>query len=184
MMKSVRNICVLLLLLFSFAFMAGCGKRESPVEDFRYEIEDGHIVITEYIGTDREIVIPSEIENRPVTIIGEDAFREYDLVSIVMPDSIVRIREQAFQECECLETVVFSESLETIERYAFLSCSSLTEANFSDSLKSIGASAFSRCESLEKVNLPDGLEGIDETSFQLCSSLQGLEIPENTYIHR
>lgn len=172
------------LIIFSISLIAiGCVEKTSPVEDFEYEIEDGYVIITGYKGVEREIYVPSEIAARPVTVIGENAFAEYDMISIVLPDTIEVIGEKAFKECVCLEKIVFSDSLERIDKYAFYECTSLKEIDFPQSLKDICEFAFSDCESLEKVELPDGLEHLGKSSFADCYSLKMLNIPENTNLH-
>jgi hypothetical protein len=50
-----------------------------------------------YIGDDKEIIIPSEINGNPVTIIGYKAFYDNDLTSIVIPASVEEIGDSAFR---------------------------------------------------------------------------------------
>ncbi len=183
MKRFVRSILIQLI-IFSISLTAiGCVEKTSPVEDFEYEIKDGYVIITGYKGVEREIYVPSIIDSRPVTIIGESAFAEYDMTSIVLPDTIVVIEEKAFKECVCLEKVVFSDSLEKIDKYAFYECTSLKKIDFPQSLKDIREFTFSYCESLEEVELPDGLEHLRNSSFANCDSLKMLNIPENTDLH-
>lgn len=130
---------------------------ETPPDEFQYEIVDGEIIITGYRGVARDIVIPHEIDGRPVTAIGEDAFFEYDLISIVIPEGVREIGATAFRFCVCLENVVLPESLERIETAAFHSC-----------------------ESLEEILLPSSLQYIGDQSFDGCNLLEELVIPYNT----
>ncbi len=125
----------------------------SPVEDFEYEFNDGEVEITGYIGSDLEIVVPSIIENRPVTEIGYEAFEGYDMKSIVIPDSVIEIDDRAFENCSNLSNIVFSENLELISSCAFWGCDSLESIIIPDSVRIIGSSSFYCCSSLKSVTM-------------------------------
>lgn len=66
--------------------------------DFKYEIlEDGTAEITNYIGSDTELVIPSEVDGYTVTRIGYGAFSGCaSLKSIIIPESVTSIGLHAF----------------------------------------------------------------------------------------
>jgi hypothetical protein len=69
---------------------------------FEVEIIDGgksgnSIKIIKYTGTKTEIRIPPRIWDLPVTVIGKEAFRDNQLTSVVIPDSVTTIGEGAFQ---------------------------------------------------------------------------------------
>ena len=55
-------------------------------DGFQYEVNNnGEVTITKYIGTDTDVDIPSKIDGKPVTSIGEYAFYNYnDLISVTM----------------------------------------------------------------------------------------------------
>lgn len=178
----MKKIFYLLLFFCCLLFVTACGEssKESPVEDFLYEMNNGEVIITGYKGTDLEIYIPSKINDRPVTAIGKGAFIEYDMTHVTIPDSVIRIESDAFCRCECLTSIVFSRNLEAISESAFYGCSSLTEISFENSLQIIEKLAFNKCTSLEKVSLPDSLQFIGRDSFESCDNLISLRIPDNT----
>ena len=66
----------------------------SNLSDF--VIENG--VLTKYIGTDEDVVIPNSI-----TSIGKYAFDGCEsLMSITIPEGVINIGEYAFRSCESL----------------------------------------------------------------------------------
>lgn len=176
-MKKAFTVLLAFVLCFS---LFSCDKKTSPVEDFEYELENGEVVITGYKGADRKIYIPKKIKNRPVSVIGFEAFKGYDLTHIVMPDTIKEIQKNAFYGCECLVSVKFSNNLEEIGQYAFWNCDLLTDLDFPKSLKRINACAFLKCSALKNVNLPKNLEFLACDSFASCESLKSLRIPDDT----
>lgn len=120
-MKKVVMLVLCLALAFSVCAcsLKGSFMIASPVEDFEYEFDDGTAIITGYIGSDFDIVIPSEIENRPVVEIDEEAFEGYDLKSVVIPQGVTTIGSYAFHSCDLLEKITVPDTLEYLGTEAF-----------------------------------------------------------------
>ena len=175
-----KLICIILSALF-LVLLSSCGK-ESPVEDFEYEMEDGEVIITGYIGSDLEIYIPSKINDRPVTAIGEEAFEGYDMTYVSMPDSVVIIEKEAFRNCACLKEIDFSKKLTEIGENAFMGCEALTKVDLPEKLETIRKSAFSFCPSLSSVKLPESLLMMEKDAFEEGENLGEIKIPDNTDI--
>ena len=179
-----KFLAIIICLLISFGVCACSGKmKSSPVEDFEYEFDNGTAIITGYIGTDFDIVIPSEIEDRPVVVIDKRAFEGYDLKSVVIPDSVTVIEREAFDSCGLLESVNLPDSITYIGDYAFTDCDKLKEIILSDNLTSIGRAAFYNCDSLESVKFPDSVTEteIDEHAFKDCPNLIKVTMSEELF---
>lgn len=177
-MKKTISLIILLLLVLS---MSACGamSKSTPAEDFEYEMSNGEIIITGYKGTEREIYIPSKINDRPVTTIGEDAFKNYDLTHVTIPDSVTTIDKYAFCECKCLVSVDFPKNLELLNNGVFRNCESLKKIDLPESLKEVGDGVFRGCISLEKINFSTSLEKIHDCAFEGCESLADVSLPDN-----
>lgn len=94
---------------------------------FEYRVnQNGEVIITGYKGKDTEVVIPPEIEGKPVTSIGMDAFNNcISLTSVTIPESVTSIGEGAFDGCSSLTTVTIPDSVTSISACAFYICDSL-----------------------------------------------------------
>lgn len=134
-------------------------KETSPVEDFEYEMVDGEVTIIGYRGFDREIYVPSVINNRNVTRIGREAFAEYDMTLIDLPETVKVIDEYAFYYCKCLVEVCLPESLERVEQNAFYGCHGLENIELPQNLQFLGYHAFDSCSKLERLILPSEFSG-------------------------
>jgi hypothetical protein len=141
----------------------------TPATDFSYDLsEDGKgVVITNYTGKGGAVVIPGEIEGYPVVEIGGAAFLGWyngnryasaDIVSLVLPESVVKINASAFAAMGKLISVNFPAGLKTISSNAFLNCIELANLEIPESLKSL--------------NFTDGYPNdADNGAFEACKKL-------------
>ena len=155
----------------------------SPVL-FTYQIIGSAVTITDCDETaSGAVVIPSTIEGKPVTSIGESAFRYCErLTKITIPDSVTRIEKQAFSDCEGLNSVTIGNSVISIGESAFYCCISLMKVNIPEGVTNIGYSAFRLCENLGSITISDSVINIGDRAFRYCTSLASIILPENLTI--
>ena len=79
------------------------------------------------------------------------SFRNQNIESYVIPNSVTSIGDGAFSYCSSLHSVFIPDSVTSIGDCAFWDCSSLSKIVIPSSVTSIGDSAFSEC------NIPDNL---------------------------
>lgn len=152
--------------------------------DYTYElINDGkEVKITDYKGKDKNVVIPGEIEGKPVTVIGASSFGGSEFKTLTIPDSVTVIESEAFFWNGFLESVDFGNGLKTIGSRAFEFCVRLKSLNFPDSLTTIEDSAFDFCEFLKEVRIGKGLEYAGSYAIAGCIEAD-IYCYENTYGH-
>lgn len=153
----------------------GIGAYALEYNDYEYTDNGAGITISQYNGTDTQVVIPSEISGKPVTVIGEWAFYDTQITSVVIPENVTLVDARAFYNCTKLTSVVFPSTLVEIGNEAFGWCESLQELNFNKGLKIIGEYAFvgiSQTEDGEMnvipitIDLPAGLETLGQFAFE------------------
>ena len=126
-----------------------------------------------YCGSDRSVVIPDSI-----TIIGNQAFYNNNVVEeIIIPDSVTHIGYRAFSNCSRLKEVRISSNVETIQQYIFSGCISLEKVTLPGSIKALNYGTFKRCVSLRTVEMEEGIRRISEGAFCKCYSLPDICIP-------
>ena len=115
--------------------------------DYLYsELLDGTLIISDYLGNDENLVIPSEIEGKVISKIDSNCFNGKEFIrSIVIPDTIKTIGEYAFKGCVLIKELRLPYGLDTVEKYAFIGCAQLKRVFIPFSVKTIGAGAFSNC---------------------------------------
>ncbi|MFS0611823.1 leucine-rich repeat protein, partial [Brevibacillus sp. 179-C8.2 HS] len=163
----------LLILTILFAWL-GTDTREATASESDYEyqeIADG-VEITKYVGTAKDITIPDTLGGKGVISIGNTAFRNKDLTSVTIPDSVTTIGESAFASNQ-LESVTIPDSVTNVGHYAFKS-NQLESVSIPDSVTNIGDGAFDDNQ-LESVTIPDSVTSLGEGAFR-NNRLQSVQI--------
>lgn len=119
-----------------------------------------------------------------VSSIGEYAFFGRDITFIIIPNSVLMIKEGAFESCRKLESVIMGNSVTEIERDAFAYCETLKGILMPDSVRDIGALAFGCCPNLMTVKFGSGVNRINSIYFWGSGNIQNLIVSsgnENYY---
>ncbi len=120
--------------------------------DDYYGGENEELILVKYTGSEKNIVVPSEIDGHPVDIIGKECFSYNGITTIEPPvgESIIPANP-ALKE---IESVVLPDTIIGIQNDAFANCTKLTSVNFPESLEFIEYQAFDGCDSLKEITLP------------------------------
>ena len=158
---------------------------EKTYEGLIYHEYEDYVTITNYDEKlTGDIVIPSEINGKPVTVIESYAFYNCtNLTSVEIPENVTNIGLGAFIGCMRLTSVTIPKNISVIERDTFKNCESLTSVEIPENVKSIGEDAFMGCESLTKINIPDSLTDIGSNAFLYCSGVTAFEVSENNPVY-
>ena len=118
-----------------------------------------------------------------VISIGDNAFEECaSLTNVTIPNSVTSIGIGAFNTCRSLSSVVIPDSVTNISDASFNGCISLTNVTISVNATRIGIQAFQSCRSLTSVTIPYNVSYVGYGAFQSCDALTVISVdPSNAY---
>ena len=168
---------------------------EKTYDIYTYKVgSDGTVTIT---GCDKSakgaITIPSKIDGKSVTSIGDRAFDGCTgLTSITIPSSVTSIGYWAFGYCTGLTSinvasennyysdnngVLFNKKKTELIRYP--KGKSQTSYTIPNSVTSIGYTAFAYCTGLTSITIPNSVTSIGDWAFDGCTGLTSITIPSS-----
>ncbi len=100
-------------------------EKEAEVGELSYTLTDSKITITKYKGNEKICAIPEEIDGYSVTQIGAGAFAQSSVTTVILPPTIFRIEQNAFED-SCLEEIYLYDSLYYVYDESFEGCDRLT----------------------------------------------------------
>ena len=205
MASSKRIFCILICLALLVSAMLTVSAEDTTLTygDFSYTVlDDGTVGITGYNGTEAEIVMPSEIDGKRVSTIGNEIFWSKDnLTSVVLPENLEHLGARVFAYCSSLTEITLPDTVSEIGDACFLSCSKLGKINVPANLAYVGAFAyegtawltqFEGCSSVilggkifyqylgdeSSVVIPDGIICISGNAFE-NKNLSFVHIPDS-----
>ena len=164
----------------SFAPQSGIMAQAEEYGDFEYTvIDDGTVEIRNYTGSDTDVNIPSKIDGKKVTSIGDSAFTDCNSCKcITIPTGITKIGNWAFAGCTALSSIKMPKKMTYIGHHAFSGCKSLIKIDIPYGIKNIYDYTCFNCDNLKEVNLPYTLENIGYSAF-FYTSIEQIYIPDN-----
>lgn len=184
--RAVSCLLAAVMLLGMCMFVPAAAAAETA-DGLVYEEANGEITITGYTGAGGEVVIPAEIDNKPVTQIAAQAFRvskvpaALNITKITIPDSVTTMGNGVFFGCSNLQEVVFPENVSIPSTASmFRDCTALQSITVPKNVTALNMYMFQNCESLETISFPEGslLVLIEVLAFKK-TAIQEIELPKN-----
>ena len=135
-------------------------------EVVEYKIEDKTKIICDKAFSYRES-LQKVIFPYGIFIIGKEAFCNSGLKSLMLPNSVKVIKEQAFSWCRRLNEIILPDSVVEIGDMAFWWCLSLEKVILSKSLIKIGYGVFEQCQKLKEITIPSSVTEIKGNPFPI-----------------
>ena len=153
---------------YGYCFKASKAvKKDAPAEgDYQYEInKKKEVTIVRYIGQDKCVTVPDQIEDGIVKTIGKEAFIENKYVEeITVPECVDTVRGKAFSYCSNLRKIRLSNRISKIVKDTFEGCSNLTKINIPDNVTVLDSGTFRDCP-LESIHIGKSLTAFDRSAF-------------------
>ena len=184
-MKRVFKILLCLMVILSgvavTTSMTATPVIAKTVGDYTYtDNNDGTVTITNYGGSEKDVVVPEELDGKMVSAIGYAAFAECrSLESLVVPETVTRLQDYAFSQCTSLTRAQLPESIVSLGRGVFKNCILLEEVNIPTSLTTVAMEMFAGCTSLTEIEIPQTIRSLGDSAFSGCSGLSEIVLPDN-----
>ena len=155
----------------------------TPAENFEFNPETG--LISAYIGTDVDVVVPREIDG--VTVVGFANYNAFDscqdytdssvetnrtgwvhLRTLVLPETIKELPGMMLAYCQQLETFVCYAPLESTGGNQFMLCRSLNNVIFVNGVREIDNYAFDSAGPLGNLYFGEHLVKIGQQAFNFA----------------
>ncbi|MDR1249981.1 MAG: leucine-rich repeat domain-containing protein [Treponema sp.] len=168
--KAARTVKAVCAIAVFFAALTGAPAHAA---DSDYEFDAATGTIAKYAGWDTELVIPAAIGGKPVTAIGNDAFKGADLTAVIIPGGVVTIGNSAFENNQ-LTALAIPKSVTIIGRSAFRN-NKLSAIALEQGLRSIGELAFVGNQ-LTALVIPEGVTDLGSHAFS-NNKLENVSLP-------
>ena len=155
----------------------------TPAGNFEFDPATG--LISAYIGTDVDVVVPREIDG--VTVVGFANYNAFDschdytdssvetnrtewvhLRTLVLPETIKELPDMMLAYCQQLETFVCYAPLESTGGNQFMLCRSLNNVIFVNGVREIGNYAFDSAGPLGNLYFGEHLVKIGQQAFNFA----------------
>lgn len=195
----------LLLSVCAVLFAHFLSAQVFQVNDLTYSVTStDEVKVHDCSSTAQGVIIPSIVSHNGasyvVTSIGDQAFYLcHNLISVVIPETVLSIGNEAFNHCTGLTTLTIPSTVTSIGNSAFANTYSLTSMTIPDNvvsfgnevfrnsgvsdvtlgngINSIGSNTFNYCGNLTTVTLGNGITSIGEQAFMWCENLTSINIP-------
>ena len=144
----------------------------------KIELPDGLNKIGEYAFSNSglvSVVIPGSVDYISKRVFGDCI----ELRSVTIMQGVSEIQDSAFEFCTSLESIGLPDSIKYVAPYSFFSCKKLTSIKIPNKVEQISFCCFESCASLEKVELPASLKYINTAAFNGCSLIKEITLPES-----
>ena len=150
---------------------------ETDKKYFSYNDWNEGIVIEGCSSEEKVVVVPKEINGKPVLAIGERGLANMqNCEAVVLPDTVRVISKSAFTVDKVMKFVYLGTSLEKIDDLAFNGCSKLEFVEFPEGLESIGKLTFSHNVVIKYIKIPASVTEITDVFYFPENSNKNVEI--------
>lgn len=103
--------------------------------EFGFVEENGKIYITNYYGSNTDVIIPAAIDGKPVVGItdlkNKNGVGAKNIISLTIPDSVTSVTAAAFYSLSNLETLTLGSGIKNLKSQVFTYCTRLSKINVS-----------------------------------------------------
>lgn len=106
-------------------------QRQTPADQFGYEVVGGEVRLTSYRGAEEVVAVPHEIGGLPVTAVGSGCFSGAQFSEAVLTENVTTVEPGAFSSLPRFKTLRFADSITSISDDSFVDCPAFSEIRVS-----------------------------------------------------
>lgn len=176
----MRNLFKFYVALATFVLLGGSALAQTvTIDGVKYTVYGDSVHVTGHDGSVTEVNIPATVTinsvEYPVRVIGQGAFSSAEnIISVVLPEGLLKIRDRAFRDCLYLKSIVIPGSIIEIgdgynkrECEVFRGCVNLYEIvineGFKGDLNHLCFSVFS-INAVFSIKIPSSYSGVIPSS--------------------
>lgn len=138
-------------------------------------LDDGTYEVSIGSAKDKNIGIPSQHDGKAVTQIKKQGFANSNIVSVVLPDSLNKIDDNAFKGCTKLKIVTNLTAAKAKKGAKAASASIFDEIDKKEGF--FGSGSFYDCAEIEELIIPDGVITIGTDCMRNAVNLKKVIMP-------
>ncbi len=162
----------------------------TPSTDLTFTENGSAYTVAAYTGDDKVVVIPATYNNKPVTQIAGNAFKNNTTIQkfIVLGQNLTTVNSNAFNGATNLNTVVLPDSVTSLGYSSTFYGTAITEFTFPAGVTKFTSdhnSIFSNCQYLTTINF-NNMTNIMETktNYEYCNNLSTITVAEDNTAYK
>ena len=143
---------------YQWAVLHGLINGQTDAEAWEYTVEEDGVYITSYNGNASRVLVPSELEGKPVVSVqlNPEKPRNYGITKVVLPAQPIAIGENAFMNLPNLSEIEGLEYVTSVGRWAFFDAA-VRKLVFSGNLHHLDSEAFN-ASIIQEITIPSDLQ--------------------------
>lgn len=129
----------------------------------------------------KSINLPSFLFPETIKKIGDYAFKDCEKLIVTLPSKLERIGFRSFEGCDALKEITFPKTVNSLASEAFNACGGLEKLTIPEEcpLTYISSSCFRYNVMLKDVKLSNRIKIIHNDAFSICRALPAINLPQH-----
>ncbi len=148
-------------------------------ESSDWSFNEEYYVLNGYAGSGGAVVVPGQIGEGTVDVIGENAIKSDSITALTLPETLLEMRNGAVSWCNALTEVTLPESLIVIGDQNFWNCGALASVTIPAGVRYIGEYSFYFSAALKEITFEGVCPVIGTSAFSSIAEGAVAYVPDD-----